>query len=252
MEPGFRSPLIDLFKRGVPRDVRIAAAQGGLASGTQEQLALLVMLSDDPDPEVAATANATIGGLPGPSLAAFIARPDVAPELVAFFRARGIEPAASPGPPPGDAPVDTPAAAGTTGDDEAEAGSLSSLPVKDRIRLAMKGTREQRAQLIRDSNRLVATSVLNSPKLTDTEVESFAKMANVAEEVLRVIASNRGWLKNYGVVLALVRNPKTPPGISMQLLHRLNEKDTKLLAFDRNVSEAVRLAARRVVVKSLK
>ena len=94
--------------------------------------------------------------------------------------------------------------------------------------------------------------MLSSPKLTDAEVESFAKMGNVSEEVLRVIGMNRTWLKNYGVVLGLVKNPKTPPAISMQLLQRINERDMKMLAVDRNVPEALRLAARKFIVKGLK
>jgi hypothetical protein len=114
----------------------------------------------------------------------------------------------------------------------------------------MKGTREQRAQLIRDSNRMVAAAVLSSPKLSDAEVETFAKMANVSEEVLRVIGTNRSWLRNYGIILGLTRNPKTPPSISMQLVHRLNERDVKMLATDRNIPEALRLAARKIVVKA--
>jgi hypothetical protein len=65
-----------------------------------------------------------------------------------------------------------------------------------------------------------------------------------------VIAGNRGWVKNYGVVLGLTRNPKTPPAISMQLIHRLNERDVKMLASDRNIPEALRLAARKIVVKA--
>jgi hypothetical protein len=77
-------------------------------------------------------------------------------------------------------------------------------------------------------------------------------MANVTEEVLRVIATNRSWLKNYGVALGLVKNPKTPPAISMQLLQRVNERDMKMLAVDRNVPESLRLAARKYIVKGLK
>jgi hypothetical protein len=134
--------------------------------------------------------------------------------------------------------------------DEGDPKILSTLPIMRRIKLAMKGTREQRAQLIRDSNKLVAAAVLSSPKLTSAEVESFARMANVTEDVLRVIASNRGWLKNYGVVVGLTRNPKTPPALSMALLQRLNERDMKMLAFDRNVPESVRLAARKYMVKA--
>ena len=118
------------------------------------------------------------------------------------------------------------------------------------LKLATKGTREQRGQLIRDSNRIVATAVLTSPKLTESEVEAFAKMGNVSEDVLRIIGTHRGWLKNYGIVHAVTRNPKTPTGISMQLMHRLTEKDIKMLTTDRNVPEALRLAARRTLTKS--
>ena len=65
----------------------------------------------------------------------------------------------------------------------------------------MKGTREQRAQLVRDSNKLVATAVLSSPKLTESEVEAFAKMANVWRgRAAHRSATNRAWLKNYGVI----------------------------------------------------
>ena len=127
---------------------------------------------------------------------------------------------------------------------------MSTLPIAERLKLATKGTREQRSQLIRDSNRIVATAVLTSPKLTESEVEAFAKMGNVSEDVLRIIGTNRGWLKNYGIVLAVTKNPKTPPAISMQLMHRLTEKDIKMLTTDRNVPEALRLGARRVLTKT--
>jgi Asp-tRNA(Asn)/Glu-tRNA(Gln) amidotransferase B subunit len=87
--------------------------------------------------------------------------------------------------------------------------------------------------------------VLSSPKLTDSEVEAFSKMANVSEETLRTIAMNRSWVKNYGVVAGLTRNPKTPVAIAMQFVQRLNDRDLKSLATDRNVQEAVRMAARK-------
>jgi hypothetical protein len=250
MDPGFRSPLVDFFKRGeVARDVCLLAAEGTLAPRAHEQLALLVLLSDDPDREIAATATATLSRLPAGPLQAFLARSDVPPQMREFFAARGVQPAADAAP-DADAPL-LDASAGAPevpadGDEEADAGQvLASLPILQRMKLAMKGTKGQRAQLIRDSNKLVAAAVLSSPKLTESEVEAFAKMANVSEDVLRTIATNRSWVKNYGVIAGLTRNPKTPPGISMQMVQRLNERDLKMLAIDRNVPEAVRLAARK-------
>jgi hypothetical protein len=255
MDPGYRSPLIDLFRRGeVARDVKLLAAGGALAPRAHEQLALLVLLTGDSDALVAAQANVTLENLPTKAVAAVLARPEVSSELREFFASRGIAAAEVAAEDASEPLIDTLGAlpeVPDTGGKEADPRLVSSLPIMDRIKLAMKGTREQRAQLIRDSNKLVASAVLSSPKLNESEVEAFAKMANVSEEVLRVIASNRGWVKNYGVVLGLVKNPKTPPAISMQLLHRLNERDTKMLATDRNIPEAVRLAARKLAVKKI-
>jgi hypothetical protein len=251
MDAGFRSPLIDFFKRGeVARDVRLMAAEGTFAPRAHEQIALLALLSDDADPEIAATANATLDSLPATPLQAFLARSDVPDQMRDFFAARGTRPADQAAS-TADVPlVESAAGADEPADDTDEADGaqvLASLPIVERMKLAMKGTKGQRAQLIRDSNKLVAAAVLSSPKLTESEVEAFAKMANVSEDVLRTIATNRTWVKNYGVVAGLTRNPKTPPGISMQMVQRLNERDLKMLAIDRNVPEAVRLAARKFV-----
>lgn len=253
MDPGVRSPLIDAFRRGeVPNDVRLLAAQGAVAPSAHDQLALLLILSDDPDPTIAETAARTIEALPPAGLATFLGRPEAPQTIRDFFAARGIHP--DPSAAPRDDPDEPLVPAGQKPADEKEETEadprvLSTLPVIDRMKLAMRGTREQRSQLIRDSNRLVAVAVLSSPKLTESEVEAFARMANLSEDVLRIIAMNRAWLKNYNVVAALTRNPKTPTPLAMSFLQRLNERDLKMLSIDRNVAEPVRLAARKFLVK---
>ena len=249
MDPGIRSPLVDFFRRGdVARDVRLQAAQGALAPRAIDQLALLLVLLDDGDPEVARSASATIDRLPQGPLSGFLASPEVSSEMRAFFAARGIEPS-------GEAPqTDEPliddgqeeVAEGPPNEDELSTSRrLAQMNVMQRIKVAMRGRREERSILIRDPNRLVSVAVLSSPKVTDAEVESFAKMANVSEEVLRVIGMNRQWTKNYGVVAGLVRNPKTPVAISLTLLQRVNDKDVRMLATDRNIPEPIRIAARK-------
>jgi len=262
MDPGYRSPLIDMFRRDNSRDNRLLAAQGELGAGAHDQLALLMLLVDDADPDVAMTALSTVQSLPREPLRAFLARGDVPSEIREFFGGMGITPAEVAAPDASEALTgDRDDEKDDTEDEDGSAQKkdvppepklLAGLPIKRKIKLASKGTREQRAQLIRDPNKLVAAAVLSSPKLTDAEVESFAKMANVSEEVLRVVGTNRTWLKNYGVVLGLVKNPKTPAAISMMLLQRVNERDMKMLGVDRNVPEALRLAARKYLVKGKK
>lgn len=254
MDSGLRSPLVDFFRRGdVARDVRLLAAQGAFAPRALEQLALLVLLTADDDVEIARTADTTVAALPLDPLRAFLARADVPSGMRRFFSARGIEPALSAAA-DGDAPLvdaptdlpDVPAAP----EGEKETGLLSSLPVLQRIKLAMKGTREQRAMLVRDTNKLVAAAVLSSPKLTEAEVEAFTKMGNVSEDVLRTIGMNRSWVKNYAIAAGLCRHPKTPPAISTHMIHRLTERDLKMLAVDRNVPEALRAVARKILAKA--
>jgi hypothetical protein len=124
---------------------------------------------------------------------------------------------------------------------------IFQMSTAQKVITALKSGREERSILIRDPNRLVCTAVLGSPKLTDAEVESFASMKNVSDEVLRKIGTHREWTKKYTVVANLVKNPRTPIGVSMGLVSRLNPRDVKMLAVDKNVSEAVRKAAQRFV-----
>ncbi|MGH6693214.1 MAG: hypothetical protein ACREF4_21305, partial [Gammaproteobacteria bacterium] len=122
---------------------------------------------------------------------------------------------------------------------------IAGMSPPQRLALAMRGTREERAILIRDPNKIVSAAVLSSPKMSDSEVESIAKMANVSEDVLRTIGHTRAWMKNYSIVAALTKNPKTPIAISLNLLGRLHEKEVKMLTTDRNVPDVLRLAARK-------
>jgi hypothetical protein len=251
------TPLLDLFKRGeVDRDVRMQAAEGALAPRAHEQLAILVLLLEDRDAEIRATADQTLTKIPEASLKAFLARSDVPIDLREFFADRGIFPDEMPA--LGldidlDAPLidtDPVGASDEDSDDERQSGvqALVTMNFPQRLKAAMKGSREVRAVLIRDPNKLIASSVLSSPKVSIPEVESFARMQNVSEDVLRIIAGNRAWLKSYGVVLALTKNPKTPLSMSMNLMARLTSKDLQKLAVDRNVPEALRISARKKIV----
>lgn len=254
MESGFRTPLLDLFRRGdVPRDVRLAAAQGSLAPRAHEQLGLLVLLVSDPDPEIALTAELTLQAIPRDALAAFLARSDAPTELKTFFAARGIEAAETAAASADEPLIDTEPEAAEGGDEPEEdeksvTQRLAQMNVPQRLKRATKGTREERSILIRDPNKMIAVAVLSSPKLTTAEVEAIAKMANVSDEILRIIATNRAWIKNYNVVWALTKNPKTPVQLAMNMLSRLAEKDLQKISTDRNVADALRITARKKLV----
>ena len=120
------------------------------------------------------------------------------------------------------------------------------MKVKDRMKLGMKGDREARSILIRDTNKVVSQAVINNPRITDQEVEAIAAMRTVSDEVLRLIALNRGWARQYPIIHNLARNPRTPLPTAMSILPRLHAKELKALGQNRNVSEAVRRQALRL------
>jgi len=121
------------------------------------------------------------------------------------------------------------------------------LNTAEKMIMALKGSREERTILVRDPNRLVAAAVIGSPRLTDPEIESFSAMKNISDEILRKIARHKEWMKRYVIVSNLVRNPRTPIGISMGLVPRLTPRDMKHVANDRNVPEAIRKTAQKFV-----
>ena len=120
------------------------------------------------------------------------------------------------------------------------------MNTKDRMKLAMKGDREARSILIRDSNKVVCSAVVKNPRITEQEVENIAAMRTVADEVLRLIALNRAWARSYTIIHNLSRNPRTPIPTVINILPRIRTKDLLNLSQNRNVSEAVRRQAYRL------
>ena len=358
------NPFVDQFRRGgVPRDLRLMAAQGALPLKPADFIELLYHLLKDIDDEIRATAASTLGGLPVDELRPILKDRETPPEVLAWaFAARDdqelrevvlqntslpdeaiealvaslpegqaelvvinqvrllrrtsllvaleknpslnkdqrrrllelrqtfhIDGAQMPAPgAPAPAPAAAPAAAGPAGaapqpggeappagepvpeevvfkseaeavvryltEEERQHGDrvsavqrLYRLNTADKVVTALKGNREERAILIRDPNRIVASAVLGSPRVTESEIESFASMKNVSDEILRNIGSHKEWTRHYGVASSLVRNPRTPLAISLGMVSRLNPKDLKALAVDRNVPEAIRKQAQKFV-----
>jgi hypothetical protein len=90
-------------------------------------------------------------------------------------------------------------------------------------------------------------TVLNNPKITETEIEILSKSRSVSDEVLRKITKKREWMKNYAIVSSIVTNPKTPAGIAVKLVSELKTRDLSVIEKNRNVSEGVRAMAKKLV-----
>jgi hypothetical protein len=123
---------------------------------------------------------------------------------------------------------------------------LSKMRVVERVQLSLKGNREERLMLIRDPCKVVQRAVLQSPRLTDREVESFAAMANLSEDVLRLIGRNRKFIGNPIVIRNLMNNPKAPLEITLHFLPNINAQDLKALTQNHNIPDTLRSLAIRL------
>jgi hypothetical protein len=218
-----------------------ASGQPGDTPATEEERSVIAAFERDHAAEIAAEADKPfhpIGGMPEE----FDAGPALNPTPAAAAHA-GAAAAAAPAPAP--APVAHTAA--HPGYDPTQRGSMlqriARLDVKGRIHLAVRGDKEARSILIRDGTKLVALAVLESPKITDGEVEKFASQKNVLEAVLRAIPLKRRFAKNYAIMRNLVFNPRTPLDISLGLMKNLLVHDLRNLSGNKEVSETIRKLA---------
>jgi hypothetical protein len=124
---------------------------------------------------------------------------------------------------------------------------IQRLSFAEKRLLALRGGKEVRSFLMKDPNREIVLTVLENPKITETEIEIVAKSRSTPDEVIRKIAKKREWMKNYAIVLAIVSNPKTPAGNAVSLLSELKTKDLSILTKSKNISEAVRTASKRLL-----
>jgi hypothetical protein len=123
---------------------------------------------------------------------------------------------------------------------------IANMTVGERVQLAYRGTRDERFILVRDGARVVSTAVLESPKLTESEVETFAAMKNVGEHVLRILGSKRKWTRRYALKRILTANPRCPLETAVPFIKELLLTDLKYLMVNKNVSDMARHLAYKV------
>ena len=124
---------------------------------------------------------------------------------------------------------------------------IQQMSVTERVQLASLGTKDARNLLIRNPNRSIVQAVLNSPKITDDEIISFAGNKNLSKEVPLIISNKKEYTKNYMVKAALVNNPKTPLPTAIKFLRHLIPKDLRNVSKSKNVPTVLAKTAIKIL-----
>ena len=261
---------MEILRAGkAPTLIRRKAAEGNLPVSLEEKIEILVTLCRDSDEATRTTALQTLNNWNSAELGQVFGNPEtssavlefavqrLAPEreelAEALARNHALEDALKKTLHGGDmesAPGETAGekdAADAAPERETLVQRIGRMNVAEKINAALMGAQEERTILVRDSNKIVARAVLQSPKLSDQEVENIATMKNVSEEVLRLLAMNRKFIRSYAVARNLINNPRTPIDTGLPLIHRLNDRDLKELSRNKNVAEVVRSLAAKLV-----
>lgn len=138
------------------------------------------------------------------------------------------------------------------GHSKSAAGRIRDLNVAQKVRLAMMGNANDRAVLIRDTNKIVARAVIRSPAVSDTEAMGYAKNKSLLDEVILYIANNKKWTRHYQMKLCLVQNPKTPIGEALRFLGHLRANDLRLIARSKGVPGPIAKAAKQLAATRMK
>jgi hypothetical protein len=125
---------------------------------------------------------------------------------------------------------------------------IQSMTVAEKVKFALHAGKEARTVLLKDPNRQVTLAVIGSPRITEEEILLLSQSKNTSDDLLRIVLKNRDWMKIYAICLALVNNPKTPLAMAVSLLPRINKRDLAMLGKSRNVPEAIRANARKVLL----
>ena len=271
----------------IPQSARLAAAEGKFPIPLLEKLEILVMLASDDDHEISEIALKTAHSLKSEDLLPVLSSPSTPAEVlefasnqlifgrkdtadtllanpalseaqrdwinqaVSFEREAALvaPPALESAAPAATEPSAEPAA--VPGEEVKERITLiqriARMTTAEKIKTALTGNQEERLALIRDSNKVVSRAVLQSPKISDMEIENISGMKNITEEVLRLIAMSRKFMKSYNVVRSLINNPRTPIDVGLPMLGRLNERDLKGLTLNKNIAEVHRSMATKLI-----
>jgi hypothetical protein len=271
--------------KDAPREKKLEAAQGEVPLPEMDLVTLLYLLAHDPDGEVKGAAITTLRGMNEEAVTAVAENPSAQPRIldmlarlhfrngriasmllshpsidektVSFLREMGIEQVADFEPPAEEAGVEGHVDKeefeedGEVDEESEEFKSKYQLTMRmeiaEKIKTALTGDKEWRTLLIRDGNKLVSSSVLKNPRITEGEVLAIAQSSVQNDEVMRLICSNKDWLKIYQIRKALVYNCKTPLQNALRLMMTLTDKDLSNLAKSKNVSSVISTQARRLL-----
>jgi len=122
---------------------------------------------------------------------------------------------------------------------------IMTMTMGDKIRLALSGDADVRAHLMKERSSAIQLSLLKNPKVGLDEVVFLARSPLISADVVEAISRHNFYGKSQVIAAALVRNPKTPISMAIQLVNKLVVADLRQVAKGAGVRAQIAAAARK-------
>jgi hypothetical protein len=149
-------------------------------------------------------------------------------------------------PKPAFAPAPASAAAAAAG--PVTAAQMAKMTFAEKVQIALHGSRDDRAMILRDQNKQLHQFVLRSPNITPEEIAGWAANTQANADFLKQIAERTEWLSRPAIAVALARNPKAPAEIAVRALEYVPIEMLRQLAKGAGALPHVVQAARKKVL----
>ncbi len=126
---------------------------------------------------------------------------------------------------------------------------IQTIKTGQKIKLALKGNKEARSILIKDSNKVISSAVVKNPRITDGEILTICQNRSINDEILRLICQKAEWIKHYSVQVALANNPKTPFQLGLRFTRMLTANDLKKLSKNKNAPSQLQKISKELYEK---
>jgi hypothetical protein len=127
---------------------------------------------------------------------------------------------------------------------------MRGLSQMEKILLAVKADRSERAVLLQDNDPRVLLSILRNPRLTVDEVVRLGKSSFLNYQIAEVIMKTGQWMASLDVRLALVHNAKTPQAFALRILPTLPDSEVRAIARGGTSAALKQAALRRLQTKA--
>lgn len=132
---------------------------------------------------------------------------------------------------------------------EHRATQVRNMSIKEKMILAPKADRIERAALLRDLNPSVARLLIRNPRITDSDIVRIAKDVSAPADVLKNIVKNRQWISNAEIKIAVVKNPRTPTPLALRQMNFLSTNELSSLAKSQHVRDTIKRESLKLLLK---